>query len=333
VWPPFQTAASRPTQGEVVLLKRECLVLRSARRASQSMSNTQNAETPPYHNRVTDMLPSRGSVLGIDVGYSTMRRSSAVCRLDWTCTEVTWAIDRFRATEPERSKTISRIAGDGPISVAAFDGPLRSGLNEIGRYRLAERMLTMRFKDQIGKPGQSSAPVGKQLNASANHCARIVLNHAAVGAADHGVRIHEKAIVEAFPSAFLGVMLSEPAAHKVSRSSRSDSYFEHLARSGRLRALVGHCLPGRQLKQEPDLVTNHDDRAALVCALTALCVLVSDFVAVGDEDGWIILPARSFIEPWAMTALKANADDCGVCALQIEEPRHTGHSAPVTLDG
>jgi hypothetical protein len=50
------------------------------------------------------------------------------------------------------------------LTAAAFDGPLRSGLDLIGRYRVAERMLTRRLQPHIGKPGQSSAPVGKLLN-------------------------------------------------------------------------------------------------------------------------------------------------------------------------
>jgi hypothetical protein len=44
-----------------------------------------------------------GSVLGVDVGYSPKRRSSAVCRLDWTEQKIHWTIARFRAAEPERA--------------------------------------------------------------------------------------------------------------------------------------------------------------------------------------------------------------------------------------
>jgi hypothetical protein len=46
-------------------------------------------------------------------------------------------------------------------------------------------------------------------------------------------------------------------------------------------------------------VTNHDDRAALICALTALCVAAGDFTAVGDADGWIVPPPRRFVQDWA----------------------------------
>jgi hypothetical protein len=62
-------------------------------------------------------------------------------------------------------------------------------------------------------------------------------------------------------------------------------------------------------------ITNHDDRASLVCALTALCVAGGDYVAVGDHDGWIILPPRRFIQDWAWRDLVANADGSGHLAV------------------
>ena len=115
-------------------------------------------------------IPISGSVLGVDVGFSTKRRSSAVCRLDWNATEIDLTINRFRALEPERSAVLSAVA-DRSLMVAAFDGPLRSGLDIIGRYRLAEQRLTRKLFPFIGKPGQSSSTVGKELNAHANACA------------------------------------------------------------------------------------------------------------------------------------------------------------------
>lgn len=253
------------------------------------------------------MPPPDGSVLGIDIGCSPTRRSSAVCRLDWDGITVTWRIERFRAVEPERTEVIRKVAGSVNLIAAAFDGPLRSGLDLIGRYRVAERMLTRRLQPLIGKPGQSSAPVGKLLNDNANLCARIVLESSGLGEASHTTQIHDKAIVEAFPSSFLGVMIEQPQALGARRGDRSDTFFQHLAGAGVFHKLVEHCLPGRSLAVHPSTVTNHDDRAALVCALTALCVASDDFVAVGDEDGWIVLPSLPFVQPWALELLKANA--------------------------
>lgn len=125
-------------------------------------------------------LPPTGAVLGVDVGFSPTRRSSAVCRLEWDEHRIAWTIRRFCAQPEEQEEVIRAVAGCGRLEAAAFDGPLRSGFDEIGRYRVAERMLTRRLGARIGKPGQSSTPVGKKLNHAANDCANVVL-HGCVG--------------------------------------------------------------------------------------------------------------------------------------------------------
>jgi len=253
-------------------------------------------------------LPQAGSVLGVDVGYSPKRPSSAVCRLDWNTQQVSWKIQRFRALSCEREIAITAVAGNARLEAAAFDGPLRIGFDVIGRYRTAERMLTRRLRPLIGKPGQASAPVGKALNSAANDCVEAVLGQCEVRAARHAVRIDAKAVVEAFPNSFLGVMLRKPADVKAPRGKRSDIFFKHLTENGELERLLDHLLPGRMLAAALADVVNHDDRAALVCALTALSVAASDFTAVGDDaDGWIVLPPDCFVQSWARSALEANA--------------------------
>jgi len=253
-------------------------------------------------------LPESGSVLGVDIGWSPDRPSSAVCRLDWNSDKVTWSIKRFRATEPERSDTLHHLA-DRALLVAAFDGPLRSDLQVIGRYRHAERMLTRGLQNLIGKPGQSSAPVGKKLNLHANMCAETILTCGHLAEAAHTHAIHATAIVEAFPSTFLGLMIAEPTTVQARRRNRSDTFYEHLASMGGLQSLVTLLLPKRRNFISFEAVGDHDERAALVCALSALCVAARDYVVVGDEDGWIVLPPRALIQPWAWNYLKANAEN------------------------
>ena len=255
------------------------------------------------------VLPPGGAVLGVDVGFSPTRRSSAVCRLSWDEHGVGWAIRRFRALPEEREATILAVAGAGRLEAAAFDGPLQKGFTVIGRYRLAERMLTRRLGRRIGKPGQAHAPVGKSLNAAANDCVGVVLRDCDLAPATHVVRIDDRAVVEAFPSAFLGVMLPDPSVLAAVRADRSDVFYRHLAELGALDGLLAHLLPGRGLAESLLGVTNHDDRAALVCALTALCVATGDYVAAGDGDGWIVLPPRDFVADWAWADLEANAGE------------------------
>jgi hypothetical protein len=256
-------------------------------------------------------FPATGSVLGVDVGFSPTRRSSAVCRLDWDEHRINWLIRRFRAVSTERAETIMAVADNRRLEAAAFDGPLQPGFDIIGHYRNAERMLTRRIGTKIGKPGQSHAPVGKQLNHATNECVRLVLERCDVATARHSVTIDAKAVVEAFPTGFLGLMLEHPGSIVASRNDRSDVFFRFLAANGTLERLALHLLPGRAPCGSLNEVTNHDDRAALVCALTALCVAAGDFTAAGDADGWIMLPPHAFTAAWARADLEANALETG----------------------
>jgi hypothetical protein len=242
-----------------------------------------------------------GSVLGVDVGWSVKRASSAVCRLDWNERQITWTIRRFTAEPEQRHSTIRSVIDGHRLEVAAFDGPLRGDLGSIDSYRLAERRLTERWlRDAIGKIAQSNSGNGLLLNAATNACASDVLDSGLVEAATHAHAIQDAAIVESFPNSFLGLMLEEPAAFKGGRGSRSDRYFAALCVNGGLERLLQHVLPGRTAVAPLASVTDHDERAALVCALTALCVAAGDYTAVGDGEGWIMLPPRSLIAAWAL---------------------------------
>lgn len=247
--------------------------------------------------------------MGVDVGYSSLRRSSAVCRLWWTDTCVGWAIDRFRHDDADRERAYRQVVGCEPVMVAAFDGPLKKGLGPIGLYRKAERDLTVReIRTMIGKPGQSNSPNGRDLNRAANACARTLIEVCTVQPARHPEAIHDLGIVEAFPTSFLGLLIDSPQTLAVRPPARSDAYYAHLATSGGLDRLLQHLLGGRSLQQDWQAVSNHDDRAAVVCALTALCVAAEDYLAVGDDDdGWIMLPAAACLGPWTRDLLPCRA--------------------------
>lgn len=252
-----------------------------------------------------------GSILGVDVGFSLTRDSSAICRLDWSVSDVSWTIKRFRAIEPEQTETLGELAAVKPLAAAAFDGPLMRGFPTINRYRIAEQMLTRRLGRKIGKPGTSNVPVGIKLNNAANICAQIVKTHASIAPAAHWQAIDDLAIIEAFPSSFLGLMLSDPALLTTERNNRSDVYFEANTKNGTLQRLLTALLPNRRSKNDFAEVTNHDDRAALICALTALCVAMNDYTAIGDEYGTITLPPKRFIQPEYLEDLAVNHAEIG----------------------
>jgi predicted RNase H-like nuclease len=250
-------------------------------------------------------IAESGSVLGVDIGWAPNDRTTGACRLDWTPTTVSF--EYSSASLPNRLRLLESYA-DRPILVAALDGPLRGDLAVIGHYRRAEQLLTQRFGRRIGKPGQASSPVGKLLNVHANECAKLLLGTGNIAQALHDHAIHQSAIVEAFPSSFLGILLEQPQALATNRARRSDDFYRHLALQGGLLTLLQYLLPNRTYPTSFTEVVHHDETAAVVCALAALCVAAGHYTVVGDKtDGWIILPPWPFIQIWARALLEQNA--------------------------
>lgn len=259
------------------------------------------------------------AVLGWDIGWSLKSRSSGLCCLSWEGGELRKSIRRCTASLEDQKQTLQSVIGNQTISVAALDGPLRSGLSikdsADANYRDCERSLTRRFQ-KIGKPGQSSSPNGKRLHKAATDAAGLLLGRTA--RSRHMAIIHPVAIVEAFPTSFLGVMLDDPPPK--SRLARSDQYFVSACAERKFDALLSLLLPGIAARFSFSEITNHDERAAMVCALTALCVHQRRYAAVGDaEDGFIVLPPMALWSRWARDCMRQNLADADNRATLIEE--------------
>ena len=254
----------------------------------------------------SDCVPGTGSVLGIDVGWSKDKRTSVICRLYWDSNTIFWEFSRFRAIEQERCESILDIAKGINHLSAAIDGPLRWGFDEIGKYRSCERLLSRgTLRERIGKPGQASSGNGAKLNRQANLSAK-VLKECKIGPSQGKPSIDSMAIHEAFPTTFLGVMIEDPIPNSGSKE-RSDQYFEQNIENSQITRLLKNLLPERKPIESPAIIRNHDDRAAFVCAITALCVAAQHFIAVGDnQDGWIVLPPKRQFSKWAWDALSEN---------------------------
>lgn len=279
------------------------------------------------------IVAEAGLALGVDVGWSEKKKTTGVCVLTWDRHTVTLQQERIGKDAEHLRDDLKRVTDSRTALAVAIDGPLRGTLDEIGLYRDAEMMLTRGFQQSIGKPGQSSSPNGKELNKAANAVAQAVLSENLVAKSSHQARIHDCAIVEAFPTSFLGVMLDE-GEYPVS-GARSDVYFEHLLgpdfvrakipAENRLVALLRDLLPGREVHETLANVTDHEERAAIACAVTALCVGARRYVAVGDRrNGYIILPpavqaGRPGLQPWALRILQKNRPAGSSDAL-IREP-------------
>ena len=237
-----------------------------------------------------------GAVLGIDVGYSRRRRTTCFALLAWDQSGVRLRLTKAGRGPRERQRALLEAIGDCrlPLTVAV-DGPLASGLLPWKKYRSCEALLSGGVMQRRGKPGQTSSPTGRQLHLHARLLARIAVRTKPAGenlieAAIHEHAIHQLAVVEAFPNSFLAALLPESLIPTLDRDA-SDRFWEVLASGGRLEALLRTLLPSHKAEAGTLATTDHDERAAIVCALTALCVRMGGYVAVGDKDaGYIILP-------------------------------------------
>lgn len=258
------------------------------------------------------MLPAEGCVLGIDVGWDPKKATTSLCLLSWDAREVSISTRRIGSDEGERRAAVRAMCANRHTLVAAIDGPLTDGLRVIGTYRSAEAILSRGALQKRGKPGQTSSPVGQQLHRHATQLASLAVQEASIATAVHPERIHDLAIVEAFPNTFLGALIPEVNLPPLKRDA-SDRYWETCITLGLLDRLLSLLLPERLLAQPLSTITNHDDRAGVVCGLTALSVARAGYVAVGDpRDGWIILPpSESWVsldgtEPWMLRELRQN---------------------------
>jgi hypothetical protein len=149
-----------------------------------------------------------------------------------------------------------------------------------------------------------------------------------VSPASHFEPIHEQCIVEAFPNLFLAALVPEDRI-PVLRRDASDRYWEILVhQTSRLEETLAALLPGRVLSTTLQTCRNHEHRAALVCALTALSVRAGQYVGVGDpSDGDIMLPPSTL---WGASAAgsgawMARALSFNLAAVRADRKAHAHH--------
>ena len=106
----------------------------------------------------------------------------------------------------------------------------------------------------------------------------------------------------------------------------SHVFWRRLCETGALGRLCSHLLPGRALSPALEQVTDHEERAGLICALTALSAVRGSYVAVGDPVcGDSILPPEGFWGmgqagvPWLRTVL-----DEAAARVRTVNPRRPG---------
>jgi hypothetical protein len=147
----------------------------------------------------------------------------------------------------------------------------------------------------VVRPGLSHHGVGLELRqASGDAGTQFSRILGASVAGNGGIVCREGPIVEAFPNAFLGVLMPEVellAAPKFKRGRRFDWLYERMVTSGRLESLLSENL------DLPDVVwhrlrteTDHELRSALICLLTAALADKGTASIIGEaQGGWFWL--------------------------------------------
>jgi hypothetical protein len=112
-------------------------------------------------------------------------------------------------------------------------------------------------------------------------------------------------LVEAFPNAFLGVMIPDDRFNsmpKLRRGKKFDWLYEQCRDTQAFRR-VSHAMGLENVRDvfvAIEATRDHEKRAALVCLLTAAAVAVGRYTAVGnDRAGYFFLPPW---DSWAMWA-------------------------------
>ena len=280
--------------------------------------------------------------LGIDVGYSLSRPTTGLCLITIDKDRFHWECRNTRTADSQRQKSLRELlpAGANLIGVG-IDGPLASGLQTINRYRVADALLSRGLFQSRCKPGATNSRTGQELHLHANTLARLVMELMGINLspASHLGHVHDSAILEVFPTAFLAVLLNDveiDANKQQFGRKKSDGYWELAVGQGTLFRLVEDLAPQRRLDQSLDSITNHDHRAAFVCALAALCLAKTRYVSVGDrEDGSIVLPPKDHWwvddasqKRWAWEALESNVE-----SVNHHRGSCTNHEIEVISDG
>jgi hypothetical protein len=245
-------------------------------------------------------------LIGVDVGFSTTRDTTAIAWLDGDQCRVERAGTTWESREAKLPRNLrpSVIALDGPLLPEGADEHIR---------RLCETVFIHAPFHKRCKPGLSHWGLGLELRrASSEACAQLSRVLMSSSSESRNAVYRGGLMVEAFPNAFLGVLTPEDellSAPKLRRGRRFDWLYERIATTGRLESVLSQSLdmPGdfwSRLRTDKD----HERRAALICLLTAALAAQGTAAIIGEsKGGWFWLPPWSLWQPWARQGLESVA--------------------------
>lgn len=246
-------------------------------------------------------------LIGLDIGFSATRPTTGVARLSGS------TLICRRATSAWESR--AKVLGDHVAQVTAIDGPLLRRLDS--PKRACESIFSRGAFSHRCKPAFSHVHgTGLRFRSAgretAARLAKLTSGHD-LAATFPRVR-PDSNLVEAFPNAFLGVMLSDDAFRAMPalrRGKKFDWLYDQcrdILAFRRLLDVIGHeNLP--HVRDTMEANSDHEERAALVCILTAAGVASGRYVAVGNEQGgYFFLPSWECWEQWARQEIDAQRE-------------------------
>lgn len=143
-----------------------------------------------------------GRHAGIDIGFSTRRRTAGVGIL------VGGQLDLKHCFGVDACKQLER---GGPYDMIAIDGPVLPFGADKQRFRNVERLFCKGLFQRRCKPGLSHVRgTGTRLREEAGKAADILSDTTRKSQMTSSFpRVREGAVIEAFPNAFLGVCLED----------------------------------------------------------------------------------------------------------------------------
>jgi len=221
-------------------------------------------------------------IVGLDIGYSESKRTNAMALLRDGA--LTVKDPMFPSERDEMLRSLDTV------DVIAIDAPIVPRGTPEDFVRTCEHVFTRGSFQRRCKPGMSHVRgTGRLFRAEGRR------------AADVAESVAMK-VVEAFPNAFLGVVLPEDAfanPPKLRRGGKFDWLYDEWRRRGLFRRVVAAARLPEGIAIACEIESNHDRRAALVCLLTAAFAAQQSCTIVGQPDDGFFLPRFELWEPWA----------------------------------
>jgi hypothetical protein len=243
------------------------------------------------------------ALLGVDVGFSKSKKTTGLAWFANSTIETALAGTSW----PDRSRSLPR---DVKFAIAALDAPIVPSDN-YNAARGCERAFYGGAFSRRCRPGLSHhGRRGLALRDAGREAAQQFAAVLEPDALPFGPSVFQtKPIIEAFPNAFMGVLLPEVSFggwSKSLRKAKSDWLYEQVLEAGLFGTLLSKLnLASPAILRKFEEAWHHDERAALICLLTAMFARSGDAVIVGDADGgWFWLPPMTLWASWASATLE-----------------------------